>query len=123
MTICIPVYQDMGLQSEVYPHFGSAPVFLLVDTETATCRAVVNQNEHHAHGMCAPLASLQGQDINGMVVGGIGMGALSKLAAANIQVYLAQHRTAGETLAAFKAGDLPLMRPEMACAHHGHGHH
>jgi predicted Fe-Mo cluster-binding NifX family protein len=72
--------------------------------------------------MCAPLASLAGEQIDGMVVGGIGMGALNKLMAARILVYLATHPTVAETVAAFKAGTLPLMQPGMACAHHDHGH-
>ena len=46
---------------------------------TATCRAIPNRNEHHAHGMCQPLVAIQGEDIGGIVVGGIGMGALNKL--------------------------------------------
>ena len=123
MNVCIPILSDQGLASEVSPHFGSAPAFLIVDVETGACRCVVNGNAHHAHGMCSPLASLAGESIDRMVVGGIGMGALNRLAAANIEVYLAQHPTVAETLAAMKAGTLEKVRPDMACAHHGHGHH
>ena len=122
MNICIPVNEDQGLQSQVCAHFGSAPAFMIVDTESGSCRAVPNQNQHHGHGMCAPLASLQGESIDGMVVGGIGMGALNKLSASNILVYLAQHATVAETVDAFKAGSLKLVEPGMACAHHGHQH-
>jgi predicted Fe-Mo cluster-binding NifX family protein len=122
MNICIPVNEDKGLKSEVCAHFGSAPAFLIVDTDNESCRAIVNRNQHHAHGMCAPLASLQGERIDGMVVGGIGMGALSKLMAANVQVYVSDFATVAETVAAYKAGTLQPMQPSMACAHHGHGH-
>ncbi len=122
MNLCIPIEQDAGVESFVCAHFGSAPAFLLVDTESGACRAIVNRNQHHGHGMCAPLASLQGEAIDGMVVGGIGMGALNKLRAANIAVYRAEHDTVAETLVAFKAGQLRLVEPGMACQHHGHGH-
>jgi predicted Fe-Mo cluster-binding NifX family protein len=122
MNICIPIEADDGLNSRVCPHFGSAPAFLIVDTDTGNCRAVVNGNQHHGHGMCMPLQSLQGEQIDGMVVGGIGMGALNKLNAANIRVYISEHATVGEAVAAFKAGTLRLMQPNMACSHHGHGH-
>ena len=122
MKICIPVEVDKGLQSAVCAHFGSAPAFMLVDTDTEACRAIVNGNQHHGHGMCMPLQSLQGEEIDGMVVGGIGMGALNKLTAAGIQVYLAQHATVDEVVAAYKAGSLQLMQAGMACAHHRHGH-
>lgn len=122
MFICIPVNEDKGLQSSVCAHFGSAPAFLIVDTDSGSCRAIVNQNQHHGHGMCAPLASLQGERIDGMVVGGIGMGALGKLMAAGIRVYRATHPTVAETVSALQAGVLEPVRPDQACAHHGEGH-
>jgi predicted Fe-Mo cluster-binding NifX family protein len=122
MNICIPVEQDQGVASPVCAHFGSAPAFMVVDTDTGACRAIPNGNQHHGHGMCMPLHSLQGEHIDGMVVGGIGMGALSKLNAAGIRVYISEHATVGETVASFKAGTLKLMQPGMACGGHGHGH-
>ena len=120
MNICIPVNEDRGLQSPVCAHFGSAPVFMIVDTDSGSCRAIANKNQHHGHGMCAPIAALQGENIDGMVVGGIGMGALNKLNAAKVGVYFSEYATIAETVAAFKAGTLQLMQPNMACAGHGH---
>jgi predicted Fe-Mo cluster-binding NifX family protein len=122
VNICIPVDEDRGFQSQVCAHFGSAPAFMIVETDSGRCRTIPNVNQHHAHGMCAPLASLQGEHIDGMVVGGIGMGALNKLHAANIGVYLSEHATVAETLAALESGTLKPMQPGMACARHGHWH-
>ncbi len=122
MMICVPIETDTGLTSPVCAHFGSAPAFMIVDTDTGDCRAIANANQHHGHGMCMPLQSIQGEQIDAMVVGGIGMGALNKLNAANIRVYAATHATVGEVVNAFKAGSLKPMQPGMACAHHGHGH-
>ena len=122
MFICISVSDDLGLASHVCAHFGSAPSFMIVDTDTDACRTIPNGNMHHGHGMCAPLQSLAGEHIDGMVVGGIGMGALNKLMAAQIQVFMAQHATVGETVTAWKAGALQPVDPGQACAHHGHGH-
>jgi predicted Fe-Mo cluster-binding NifX family protein len=122
MNICIPVEADRGLESLVCAHFGSAPAFVIVDTTTELCRAIPNRNAHHAHGMCTPVAALQGERVDGAVVGGIGMGALQKLNAANILVYLSEHATVAETIAAWKAGTLKLVQPHMACAGHGQGH-
>ena len=34
MNLCIPVEQDAGPESPVCAHFGSAPLFLLVNTES-----------------------------------------------------------------------------------------
>lgn len=121
MRICIPVTQDLGPQSPVSPHFGSAPLFLFVDTETGEHLALANSNQHHGHGMCQPLKALAGERMDAIVVGGIGMGALNKLRAAGVEVFLAQHPTVEETIQAFTAGRLQAVRPDMACAHH-HGH-
>lgn len=122
MTTCIPVNADEGLASPVCAHFGSAPFFMIVDADSGVCRAIPNRNQHHAHGMCQPLAALAGERLDAIVVGGIGMGALNKLLAAGLQVYQAQHPTVELTLAALKAGQLRGMSPEAACGHHGQRH-
>jgi predicted Fe-Mo cluster-binding NifX family protein len=123
MNICIPVNEDQGQDSPVCAHFGSAPFFMIVDTESGNCRAIRNNNQHHAHGMCTPLASLGGEQIDGMVVGGIGLGALNKLISAGIQVFLSERSTVVETVSAYRAGTLRLVTPETACGHHQGQHH
>lgn len=120
MHLCVPVLDDQGLDSRVCGHFGSAPGFMVVDTDSGSCRLITNNNAHHAHGMCQPLAMLAGESIDGIIVGGIGMGALMKLQAAGITVYRAQHPTVGETIGAFKAGTLQPVGPDEACAGHQH---
>ncbi len=122
MQLCIPVLDDHGLGSRVCAHFGSAPAFMLVDTDTGACRLLANHNSHHAHGMCQPLAVLAGETVEGLIVGGIGMGALMKLQAAGITVYRTMHETVGETIAAFKENALQPVAPGEACAGHHHGH-
>lgn len=123
MQICIPVLDDRGLDSQVSAHFGSAPAFMIVDTESGRRHLIDNRNQHHAHGMCQPLAALAGEPVEGIVVGGIGTGALMKLQAAGIAVYRAVHPTVGETLAALTAGSLQLLGHDETCGgHHGHQH-
>jgi predicted Fe-Mo cluster-binding NifX family protein len=123
MNICIPVTQDLGLRSPVSMHFGSAPIFLAVDTESGTCRAIANRDLHHEHGMCQPLLSLAGEKFDGMVVGGIGMGALGKLQASGLRVFISDCATVEDALAGLKAGSLVEATAATACAHHGGGHH
>jgi predicted Fe-Mo cluster-binding NifX family protein len=121
MRICIPVDEDQGLDSAVCAHFGSAPLFMIVEQESGACRAIVNPNQHHGHGMCQPLAALAGESFDGIVVGGIGARALMRLEEAGVRVFQAQHANVRETIAAAAAGTLPVMTTQMACA--GHGHH
>ena len=123
MNVCIPVNEDKGLQSPICAHFGSAPLFMIIDTDHEGCRVIPNHNQHRGHGMCMPLASLKGERIEGMVVGGIGGGALAKLQAAGIRVYLSGLPTVEATVSAFKAGSLREVTPVEACAQHGSGPH
>jgi predicted Fe-Mo cluster-binding NifX family protein len=123
MNICIPVTKSIGLESPVSAHFGSAQAFVIVDTESGACRGIENRDAHHAHGMCRPLASLGAENIHAVVVGGIGAGALTKLQAAGLEVFLADLPTVGDTVAAFREGKLPRATLASACAHHGDGSH
>jgi predicted Fe-Mo cluster-binding NifX family protein len=118
MNICIPVDSDKGLDSTVCAHFGSAPIFMIVDTETEKCKPIKNTNQHHAHGMCQPLAILAGEKMDAIVVGGIGAGALMKLQAANIEVYKTSQPTVKATIEALANGKLQTVTPGMACSHH-----
>ena len=123
MKICIPVTEDLGLQSPLCNHFGSTPLFILVDTDSESLRTISNQNQDHAHGACQPLLAFANENVDGVVVGGIGMGALSKLQAANIEVFISSHPTVEKTITALKAGTLQKASPAIACGYHGHGHH
>jgi predicted Fe-Mo cluster-binding NifX family protein len=121
MNICIPVNTDQGLASDVCAHFGSAPFFMIVDAESGACRTLVNRNQHHAHGMCQPLAALAGEQIDAIVVAGIGAGALGKLRAAGMGVYRAEHPTVDRTVAAFTSGELRGIPRDEACGGHAYG--
>ena len=61
MKICFPVESDKGLDSEVFGHFGSAPIFVVIDTEANSIDTINNQDLGHAHGMCSPLKTLDGK--------------------------------------------------------------
>ena len=124
MQICFPVTRDDGPKSPLSKHFGSAPLFVIADTDKGALRAVENKNPHHSHGACQPLRSLSGESLDSVVVGGIGMGALTKLQKAKLRVFLAgAHRTVEEALDAAKSGSLKEATAESACAHRGHGPH
>lgn len=123
MNVCIPVLADRGLGSELSSHFGSAPTFIIVDTETGQHHAVENKNLHHTHGMCQPLSSLGGQEVDAIVAGGIGRGALDRLRAAGLDVYRSEYKTVGETIEALKGGKLSRVDPAGTCGHHGHEQH
>ncbi len=121
MRLCFPASELKGLDSPVYGHFGSAPGFVIVDTESGEVEEVRNSDLHHAHGMCQPLKALGGRPVDGVAVGGIGMGALMKLQAQGITVYRAMEGSVEENLAMFREGKLPVFSSEWTCAGHRGG--
>jgi len=121
MKICFPVEENQGLESSVFGHFGSAPAFVVVDTETRDVREIVNRDLHHAHGACSPIKALGGQQADAIVVGGIGAGALLGLNRAGLKVYRALGDTIAENLACMAHAELPELTSEQVCGGHGHG--
>lgn len=119
MKLCVPATDAKGLKSNISGHFGSAPFFILVDTDTGAVEEVRNANEHHSHGRCHPLASLQGRGIGALICSGIGAGALGKLKDAGITAYRAEGATVADLVEGYKAGRLEVMNPESACGRHG----
>ncbi len=122
MKICFPVTEDQGMESKVYGHFGSAPQFIVVDTETRELSTINNNDQHHAHGACQPLKALGGQTIDAIVVGGIGTGALMGLNRAGLAVYQAQGLTIADNMTCLAVDTLPILTPGQTCGGHGHGH-
>jgi predicted Fe-Mo cluster-binding NifX family protein len=121
MKVCFPVMKEKGLESEVYGHFGSALMFIIVETDTNHVTAINNKDQHHGHGACNPLKKLNNQKVDAMVVGGIGMGALDILNHSGIKVFQAQALTVRENITLLKEGGLPEFTSQNTCAGHGHG--
>lgn len=120
MRVCIPVEEDRGLASPLCPHFGNAPLLLVVDTDTRQCQPLTNK--FTGHGMCGAVSVLQSAAADALIVGGIGAGAISKLAAANIAVFAATCATVDEALSALERGELKRVDASQACTQHGHDH-
>lgn len=121
MKVCFPTSVDRGLDSEVFGHFGSAPVFVVVDAATDEVTAISNADRVHQHGACNPVAGLAGQQVDAIVVGGIGGGALFKLNNAGIRVFQAREGSIADNMALFRANGLPEYLPGHTCGGHSHG--
>jgi predicted Fe-Mo cluster-binding NifX family protein len=121
MKVCFPIEKDLGLASIVFGHFGSAPFFLLVDTDTSQTTTISNSDQHHSHGACNPLQALTGQQVDGIVVNGIGGGALNHLQQSGLRVFKAQGTTVQESIDMIKQNSLPEFTPRDTCQGHGHG--
>jgi len=120
MKICFPVQKYEGLASEVYDHFGSAPLFVVVDTLTGAVSSINNIDQIHEHGACNPIAGLGDHQVDAIVVGGIGRGALHKLNSSGLRVFKAHEGTIDSNMELFKTEDLPEFLPGHTCGGHGH---
>lgn len=122
MKVCFPIAENQGLDSQVFGHFGSAPGFIVVNMLTSEMTSINNSDRIHEHGACNPLAGLGGQQVDAIVVGGIGGGALHKLNAAGMRVFQAQEGSIAANIAFFRANELPEYMPGHTCGGHGHSH-
>ena len=123
MRICMPTDEDKGLHSVAYGHFGSAPFFIISDTQSGETTTINNKDQDHVHGACHPTAALDGERVDVVIVGGIGGRALAKLSQMGIKTYQSKPGTVAENLEALKAGNLSEMSSQHACPGHGHDHH
>jgi predicted Fe-Mo cluster-binding NifX family protein len=121
MKVGFPVERAEGMESKVYGHFGSAPAFVVVDTEKNEALSIQNQDLHHIHGACNPIHALDGHQIDFLVVGGIGGGALAKLNALGIKVYGAGAERIKENLQLIKKNGLQELSMDHSCGAHEGG--
>jgi predicted Fe-Mo cluster-binding NifX family protein len=121
MKLCIPIEEDKGFESIPYGHFGSAAMFMVFDTESNETKIIDNRDQHHAHGACHPLKNLDGENIDAVLVGGIGSKAISRLNEIGIKVYRSTYGTIKENINHYRNKGLTELTPANACRHHGHG--
>ena len=118
MKICFPVQHDNGIESTVFGHFGSAPKFIVVDSETNEVSTINNRDQHHGHGACNPLKALDGHKVDAVVVVGIGAGALTRLQQSGIAVYQAKSESIVENIVLFATNHLPQFSLQGCCGGH-----
>lgn len=123
MKLCFPIESENGVQSLIYSHFGSAPMFIIHDTESNVTVTINNQNLGHEHGMCSPIKALNGKSVDAIIVGGIGAGAISKLNAMGIKVFRSNEGTIQENVELFKNNSLSEITLNDACRQHGSHQH
>jgi len=118
MRICFPVESDQGVDSQVFGHFGSAPIFVVVDSETEVVNTINNRDVGHVHGNCSPIKALDGNNVDAIVVGGIGAGAINKFNAMGIKVFKAESGTVKDNLSMISESKLPELTTDQACGGH-----
>jgi predicted Fe-Mo cluster-binding NifX family protein len=122
MRLCIPTDDDSGLDAPIAGHFGSAPYFTLVDSDTGTVEVVPNHHAHHRPGTCASADDLPARGVGAVLCVGLGRRALGRLQESGIAVFVTAAGSAGPAVEAFRAGRVVPLARESACHGGGHGH-
>jgi predicted Fe-Mo cluster-binding NifX family protein len=122
MKLCIPTKDDRGPEARPFRHFGSAPFFTLVDTDTGEIEVLANSNPHHQHGTCHPMSQLRDRGLDAVVCRGLGRRALAALESEGIDVMVASEGNVADILVAVREGVLQPLTAAEACRGHGHGH-
>ncbi len=121
MKICVPSDSSAGLDAHAHAHFGSAPFFTLIDTDTNGVEIVSNQGSHYAHGRCDPLSALRPHRLDAVVCRGMGKRALARLNQAGVSVLVVDRDRVTDIVDAVKAGEATVLTVAHACQ--GHQHH
>lgn len=123
MKVCVPVENYEGLNSKPFNHFGSAPMFVVCDLENGQVSKLDNGDLDHEHGKCQPIKALSGTEIDCVIAGGIGQGAISKLNSMGIKVYKANGNTIEDNISLLKQDKLEEFASNHTCSHDGCNHH
>jgi predicted Fe-Mo cluster-binding NifX family protein len=112
MKVCFPVIADQGLQSTIYGHFASAPLFLEVDTDTGQASSIPNCDKSNPEAGCNPFKALTGRQLDGVIVGGVGDNLLDMLNMMGFRVYEAQTESIVENVELFGKQELPEIKKQ-----------
>ena len=107
MNICFPVIADAGIESDIYGHFASAPIFMIIDTDTGLSSAVANCDPASPFAGCNPFSALCRQQLDGIVVGGIGDESVRVMNICGFKVFQADSASVAENVFLFKSSKLP----------------
>ena len=122
MKICFPISNNLGVESIPYGHFGTAPMFMVCDLTNDEVKIINNGDLNHAHGNCSPIKAIKGEDIDIVIVNGIGQGAINGLNNNGIKVFKAIEGTINENLKAYRESRLVEFSNKNACNHEGCSH-
>lgn len=121
IRIAVPSEMPGGLEADRAGHFGHAACFTLIDITPAgeVGEVAVLQNAPHTEGGCmTPVLFLAENNVNAIVVQGIGGRPLMGFNQVGIAVLQGVGVQVQETVDALLDGGLPQFSAEQACGHH-----
>jgi predicted Fe-Mo cluster-binding NifX family protein len=119
MKICVPTNGSDGMKDTVCEHFGRAPTFTVVDTESGKVNVLPNTSEHMG-GVGKPPEQIAGTGAEVMICSGLGPRAVQMFESYGIRVYLGASGSVKNAIDLWKTGKLVEATQENACKEHRH---
>jgi predicted Fe-Mo cluster-binding NifX family protein len=119
MLVAVPSETDAGQSSPVAGHFGRAPFFVVVDTESGHVKAIENDSSHFG-GAALPPELLAANGVQAVLCHGMGLRAINLCAESTLSVYIGTETTVADMVAAFREGRLRAASEADGCVE---GHH
>jgi predicted Fe-Mo cluster-binding NifX family protein len=123
--IAVPSNEKGGLNGVRAGHFGHCDVFTIIDVKDGKIETVsILQNQEHVQGGCmVPVNLLAQNNVNALIVGGIGMRPLMGFNQVGIDVYYETERQEIKPVVEdLISGKLNIIGNEQVCGG-GHGDH
>lgn len=119
MKICVPTMEKGGVDDLVCEHFGRAPTFTVIDTDTDQAQVVANRSEHMG-GLGKPPEHIAKTGAKVLICSGLGPKAIDMLQAFDIQVFVGASGTAKDAVQMWRDGKLLAASHDVACKEHHH---
>jgi len=119
MKVCLPTNGDRGLDEIICEHFGRAPTFTVVDTDTGKTDIVENTSEHMG-GTGKPPEQIIKTGAKVLICSGLGPRAIIMLSDNGLSIYVGATGTVRQAIELWQNGKLMLANEENACKEHRH---
>ena len=110
MKICFPIGEDYSTDSRILEHLGSAPILMVVDTDTGASVSFNNRIKSDGH-QCVPFKALRGMSIDAAVADSICDKALNILTDNGVAVFIRPSATISGTLQLILSGKIAYLPP------------
>lgn len=119
MKICVPTSGQGGYDDAVSEHFGRAPTYTVVDTESEKVNVISNKSEHMG-GTGKPPEQIAQTGAQILICSGLGPRAIGMFESYGIEVYVGAQGSARQAVEMWRAGKLQKASDENACKEHRH---
>jgi predicted Fe-Mo cluster-binding NifX family protein len=117
MKVAIPTLGMRGLDDEVFPHFGRAPTFTVVNLETGEVKVVPNMSEHMG-GFGKPPEQLAELGVSAVITSNLGPRAIEMFRSFGIEVYVGAYGKVRDAVELFRRDSLQKASLQSACREH-----